>query len=147
MLAYSTGKIPGLGGGILSNGPTSSQMTQIKINETTVKVDLADSPDERKKGLGGRESLASDSGMLFIFEKSGKYSFWMKGLKFPLDFIWIKDKKIVDLLKNIPPPQAGQKDETLPVYQPNSEVDSVLEMNAGFVDSHNIKVGDTIEIK
>lgn len=147
MLAYTTGKIPGLGGGILSNPSTgnTSNKGQLKVAGTVVKIERADTPEKRRQGLSGRDSLATDSGMLFIFEKSGKYSFWMKGMKFALDFIWIKDKKVVDILKSIPPLQSGQKDETLPIYQPKVEVDSVLEVNGGFTDSHGIKIGDIVE--
>jgi uncharacterized protein len=140
-LAFSTGKIP-LG---LSR-PNPSKMTQVKINDNLINVDLANTPDSRKQGLSGRKSLASDSGMLFVFDKPGVYSFWMKDMKFALDFIWIKDKKVVDLIKQVPPPEPNQKDETLPIYQPSSQVDSVLEVNSGYVDSNGIKLGDSIEI-
>ncbi|MFH0936836.1 MAG: DUF192 domain-containing protein [Candidatus Daviesbacteria bacterium] len=118
--------------------------TQIKINNTTVKIEVADTASKRSQGLSGRESMASDSGMLFIFESSKKYQFWMKGMKFPLDMIFIKDGKVVDVLKNVPPPSQGQKDDTLPIYQPVSEIDMMLETSSSFTDTNNIKVGDTV---
>lgn len=114
-------------------------LVKVKMN-----VEIANTKEKRSKGLGGRESLASDSGMLFIFEKSDKYQFWMKGLRFPLDFIWISGDRVVDILKNIAPPEKDQPDESLPRYAPVVTVDKVLEVNAGFVDTYNIRVGDKI---
>ena len=117
----------------------------IKRIKAEINIEIADAQEKRSIGLGGRESLATDSGMLFLYEKSDKYKFWMKGMKIPLDFIWINDTRIVDLLENIEPPKSGQKDEDLPLIAPIIAVNKILEVNAGFVDSHNIKVGDKIE--
>ncbi len=88
--------------------------------------------------------MASDEGMLFVFPKLDKYPFWMKGLTYPLDFIWIRGDKIVDLLPNIQPPAPGQTDTSLPIYQSKEDIDKVLEVAAGTVQRLNIKVGDTI---
>ena len=139
-LAFNTGKLP---------RPDIGQPTQSKIliNNQEIKVEIADSSEERKQGLGGRESLATDSGMLFVFPESGVYSFWMKGLKFPLDFIWIKDNTVLDILRDVKPPDPGQSDESLPIYQPNQPINKVLEINAGSADKLNIKVSDTISIE
>lgn len=123
-----------------------SSIKQVQINENVLKVEIADTKDKRSKGLGGKEKLASDEGMLFIFPELKKHSFWMKGLKFPLDFIWIKGNSIVDIIKDVPPPGEGQKDEDLPIYLPITEVDKVLEVNAQTVDRLGIKVGDDITI-
>jgi len=126
--------------------PGPVRLTEAVINDTNFKVEVADTQAKRSRGLGGRESLASDSGMLFIFQKVDKYPFWMKGLKFPLDFIWIKDDKVVDILQNIPQPQPGQKDEELSIYTSTVPIDKVLEVNAGTVERLDIKVGDIVKI-
>lgn len=126
--------------------PQVAKSSQVKINDLTLNVEIADTDSKRKKGLGEREFLASDSGMLFIFPNEGVYQFWMKGLSFPLDLIWIKGGQVVDIIRNAVPPTPGQTDETLPLYAPNQSVDMVLEVNAGFVDSYGIKVGDKIEV-
>lgn len=118
---------------------------EIKIRNTIIQIEVADTKDKRSKGLGGRESLASNSGMLFVFPKEDKYSFWMKGLKFPLDLIWIRNNQVVDIIKNAKQPDLNQKDETLPIYLPREPVDMVLEVNSGFVDQNNIRMGDKIE--
>lgn len=115
---------------------------KLQVKDQTLNIELADTASKRAKGLGGRESLPEGWGMLFVFPQEGRYRFWMKGVKFPLDFVFIKEGGVVDLLKNIPPPQPGQSTQSLPVYEPVVPVNMVLEVNSGFVDKYNIKVGD-----
>lgn len=127
--------------------PQSPTFVSLQINGNILKAEVADTDNKRNKGLGGREKLASDEGMLFIFEREGYYPFWMKGLKFPLDFIWIKGDKVVDILPNVPPPASGQKDSDLPIYQSKVPIDKVLEVNSGTSDRLHIKLGDMIKIE
>lgn len=141
-LMFYTGRIP-----TSPFLPEPTRRAEVVVNDVKLKVEIADNQQKRSKGLGGREKLASDEGMLFIFEKEDKYPFWMKGLNFPLDFVWIKGDKVVDILPNVPQPTEGQKAETLPIYQSKVAVDKVLEVNAGTVVRLNIKVGDTIRIE
>ncbi|MDD5415855.1 MAG: DUF192 domain-containing protein [Candidatus Daviesbacteria bacterium] len=138
-LYKSSGQISGLP--FIPSGPV---FKQIQINGSKFNVEIADTQEKRAKGLAGRSSLASDSGMLFIFSEPSKHSFWMKGLLFPLDFIWISGDKVVGILQNVPPPAQGQPDSSLPIYQSSVEVDKVLEVNAGVVQRLNIKVGDIL---
>lgn len=141
-LAYSHGGIPNFSFTPL----TQVETKELMIGNTKIIAEIADDTGERQKGLGGRQSLASDSGMLFVFTKPDKYAFWMKGLQFPLDMIWIRENIVVDIIKDAQAPDSKTPDEQLPRYMPNQVVDSVLEVNAGFVDQNQIKVGDRVEI-
>lgn len=142
-LAISTGKFPQLP---LPFTPQVAEVANLKVGENILKVEIADTKEKRSQGLGGRESLASESGMLFVFEREDRFAFWMKSMKFSLDFIWIKDEKVVDFIKNAQAPLPGQKDNELPLYAPNQPIDSLLEVNAGYIDSKNVKVGDEVKI-
>lgn len=123
-----------------------TNLKELKVGENTLKVEIADTSDKRQKGLSGRQSLASDSGMLFVFTESKIYTFWMKGMLIPLDFIYINSGKVVDLLKNIQPPAPNQPDSELSRINPVESVDMVLEVNSGYIDSHNIKIGDSVSL-
>lgn len=125
--------------------PQKTTLTTLEINGHKFKVEVADSQSERNKGLSGKQSLPEDQGMLFIFDHPDKYPFWMKGLNFPLDFIWINGDKVVDILPNISPPSPGQPDESLTIYQPRVEIDKVLEINGGMAEKLGIKFGDSIK--
>lgn len=124
--------------------PKPAVFKQLQIKDNRLKVEIADTPQKRSKGLGGRVSIASDEGMLFIFDKADKYSFWMKGVNFSLDFVYIKDNRIIEILPNIQPPSEGQTDKSLAIYQPKEEINMVLEISAGTSQRLNIKVGDKI---
>lgn len=126
--------------------PASPIFKQLQINNAILKVEIADTQARRSKGLGGRQSIASDEGMLFIFPKADKYPFWMKGLSFPLDFVWIRGDKVIEILPNILPPASGQQDASLPIYQSSEPVDKVLEVLGGTTERLNIKTGDTVNI-
>lgn len=125
--------------------PQRAKFMSLQINEKVIKVEVADTAAIRKKGLGDRQSLVEQDGMLFIFDRVERYPFWMKGLSFPLDFVWIRGDKIIDILENISPPTSGQKDSELPIYSAKEPIDKVLEVNAGTVKRLDIKIGDTVK--
>lgn len=127
--------------------PLPSKQIQVLINDITIKVELADTDAKRSLGLGNRQSLATDSGMLFVFPKPDKHVFWMKGMHFSLDLIWITGNQIVAIDKMVPPPTVGQQDQDLPRFGHEEAVDKVLEVNGGFSDSNDIKVGDLVQIQ
>lgn len=126
--------------------PKQPVFKELEIDGAKLKVEIADTQEKRSKGLGGRQALASGEGMLFVFPDAQKRPFWMKGLSFPLDFIWIREDKVVDLLHRVQSPTPGQSDESLPIYQSKEEVDKVLEVPAGTIQGLEIKVGDTVKI-
>ncbi|MDX1608324.1 MAG: DUF192 domain-containing protein [Candidatus Spechtbacterales bacterium] len=103
----------------------------ITIDGKKIEVELAQTVEEKARGLSARASLPKEKGMLFIFDEPDKHTFWMKGMKFGLDFIWIKDGEIVDVHYNVPPP--NKNTGSLPVYSPREPVDMVLEVNAGWI--------------
>jgi len=106
------------------------------INGHTIRLELAVTEAEKEKGLGYRDSLAADWGMLFVYDHPERYGFWMKGMRFPLDFIWINGNSIVDLSPNISPPRS---------LAPAVPVDKVLEVNAGTIGKLGVKIGDLVQ--
>jgi uncharacterized protein len=126
---------------------TPLRIIKVSINGNIFNVEVADTKERQAKGLGDRESLPIDSGMVFSFGTPGQHTFWMKGMKFPIDIIWINSGKIVKIDKNAQPPTPGQKDEDLERFSSGVNVTSVLEVNAGITDQLNIKEGDMVEVK
>ncbi|MDO8504106.1 MAG: DUF192 domain-containing protein [bacterium] len=115
--------------------------------ETEIKIEVAQTEEERRVGLSNRDSLNEDSGMLFAFDKTDvRPSFWMKDTKFPLDIIWINDGKIAQITANAPTVVEGTPDNKIPLYVPHDAIDYVLEVNAGLSKKWGIKIGDSIKI-
>ena len=119
--------------------------TTVAVRNSTFIVDIAITAKEKEIGLGYRESLPSDHGMLFVYDHKEIYSYWMRNMKFPIDIVWIDDRTIVDITKNVP--VSGKPVSELPIYHPIVPADKVLEINAGLSDRYGIFVGDKIIIK
>lgn len=115
----------------------------ITINGHKFTVEIADTDEKRTKGLSNRDKLGESKGMLFVFPDSNYYRFWMKDMKFPLDFIWIDKDIVVDLNQNVSQPKSS--DDKLVSFTAGKPFDKVLEVNAGTVKSLNIVIGNTID--
>lgn len=139
------GKLGGLSPLMINPSPTPKPKI-VKIDSAEIQVEVAKSDEERQKGLGGRESLAENSGMIFVMPENSKPTFWMKDTLFPLDIIWIKDGKVLSVTKNIPVEKDVPNDK-LTLYPAPGVVDYVLEVNAGFSDKNNIKAGSTFQMQ
>ncbi len=112
--------------------------SEIKIGEVSLWADIADNNCKRSLGLSGKRSL-NEEGMLFVFERIGNYSFWMKDMNFPIDILWINEEfEIVGIEKNLLPSTFPKSfgEKYLAMY--------VLEIPALYSEKNNIKVGDTI---
>ncbi len=111
------------------------------IRNHTFTIETAVNREERERGLGFRKSMPQDHGMVFNFGVRGKYDFWMRGMQFPLDFLWIGDNKILDITTNVPPPRGNEPPVQLTAKVP---VDKVMELNAGTVARYGIQIGDEV---
>ena len=120
--------------------PAETRM--MTLGDAQLSVQLADTPEKTSRGLGGRDSLPRDSGMLFMFGTSDRWRFWMKDMRFPLDFIWIDENwRVVSVTPDIGP-------ETYPqLFLPPAPVRYVLEVNAGWAAMHNIVPGTQAVLK
>ena len=112
----------------------------IIIGESAVTIEIADSDEERKQGLSGRETLEAGNGMFFIFEKTGLHGIWMKDMNFPIDILWFDQYgELVHFKEHATP-------ESYPdTFFPKSPALYVLEVPAGYVRDKNIKLGDKID--
>lgn len=114
---------------------------KIQIRDHVFHVELALTPKEQQQGLSGREKLQDKEGMLFVYQQKSQYQFWMKDMKFNLDFVWIDNNKVVDIMKNIPAPNPGEQPI---IITPKAPVNRILEVNAGTIDTVGIQIGDTV---
>ncbi|MFZ1654585.1 MAG: DUF192 domain-containing protein [Candidatus Moraniibacteriota bacterium] len=99
------------------------------------RLEIANTDALRTLGLGERDSLADETGMLFLFDRPDYYGFWMHGMRFPLDMVFLSRGQIVFIERGIQPGDPK-------IVMPPTPVDQVLELNAG--EAAGLEVGDHI---
>lgn len=115
-----------------------------------VTVEVADTPEARALGLGGHAPLQDGEGMLFVFSARGRYPFWMKGMTFPLDMLWLDASPsgdgsmvVVHLAADVPPDPLGTPDSARSTFGPPPGVEAsyVLEVPAGWAANWGVEAG------
>lgn len=127
--------------------PTTNTGNQkvITIGHSQFKVEVAQTEQARGTGLSNHDVLAEDTGMLFVFDKKDTQpAFWMKGMKFPIDIIWINDNVVSQITPNVPVLQGNFPDEKIRKYTPSKKIDYVFEIPAGVAEKRGIKADDSI---
>ena len=112
---------------------------EIIINNSIFNTEVA--IFNQARGFGLRSEIKEDQGMLFLFFGEDIRYFWMKDMQFPLDFVWIKGDRVVNVTENVPVYINGEFTKI------NSMADKVLELKAGSILKYGIKIGDEVVIK
>ncbi|NMC36203.1 DUF192 domain-containing protein [Candidatus Beckwithbacteria bacterium] len=119
---------------------------KLLVKSQLVLVEIADTPEKITQGLSGRSNLAQNNGMLFIFPQAREVTFWMPDMNFSLDMVFIRDKKVVYIEKDVPNFPPNTPLEELPRYSPPEIVDWVLELPSGWAQKYNLQLGDQVEL-
>ena len=115
-----------------------------KVGSAVFQVEIADTIEKHATGLSGRNELEKGRGMLFVFDQPIIPGFWMKGMNFPLDIIWIRNRKVSKIDHDVP--LFMQQVVNPPTYQPPSVVDYVLELPAGVAKTYGFTVGSSFSV-
>lgn len=112
----------------------------VNIGKRTYNCQVAESEEDKKKGLMDVENLPPDEGMLFVWKEEGTREMWMKNTKIPLDQIAINDDDEVVLVY-----QAKPEDETL---VPFMNAKYILEVNqgSGIVEGDDFDIDDSEDL-
>lgn len=102
-------------------------------------VELAETPEDRARGLMFRETLPLDRGMLFNYRSTRRVSMWMKNTLIPLDMLFIDRKGVITTIRERAIPHS------LVAIPSRGKVLSVLELPGGTVDRLGIQLGDVVE--
>lgn len=122
------------------------QRAEIVVGNTTLDVELAIEGWQQQLGLGYRNGLEPGTGMLFPSTNPGPETFWMKGMRFCLDIVWINDGVITGAAESVCPDPTGTADADRPTYPSPGDVTAVLEVPAGWLKANGYGVGTTVTI-
>lgn len=94
----------------------------------TIRIDIADTGAERKRGLMRQRSLGYDQGMLFIFETVDEGGMWMRNTPLPLDIVFVApDSQVINIARRTTP----LSEEEITPAAPRKYA---VEVRAGFAD-------------
>jgi len=109
----------------------------LKINGHSIRAEVANSEEDRRMGLMFRKSLAENQGMLFIYEKEGRYAMWMKNTNVALSVAFIDKNGAILNIEDMEP-------QTEDSHGSKGVAKFSLEMNQGWFKKRGIKKGDHV---
>jgi len=107
--------------------------------ETLFNIELADTPQERSRGLMFREFMARNAGMLFVYDQPQRASFWMKNTLISLDMLFVDQNGSVTRIHHQAEPG------NLAPLEGGDAVYAVLEINGGLARQYGISVGTVLQ--
>ncbi len=106
-------------------------------------VEVADTDEERARGLMFRDSMPAEQGMLFIHDTEEPQAYWMKNTRIPLDILYFDSaKRLVAQQRDVPACTLG---DACPPYPSNAPARYVLELNAGQAEAMGLSDGTEIK--
>ena len=117
-----------------------NNVLKIEFNESFAKIEIeiADSHEERKKGLMFRNHLDPGTGMLFIYDYPQRVGFWMKNTKIPLDIAFADSRgTVVQVVYDTKP-------FSLDIIDGGENIQYVLEINAGVAEQLQLFEGSKL---
>lgn len=108
-----------------------------------VRVEIAETPLQKERGLSGRRTLAPNSGMAFLWTSDVRGRFWMKNTSVPLSIaFWGKRGRILRILDMAPCLRDPCK-----VYDPKVGFRGALEVNRGAFARWGVRPGAFVSIR
>ena len=126
-LAAALGTVGTLVGGCTSSKPVTA-LVRIGSAPVEFRVEIAQTADQQRDGLSGREPLSEGTGMLFRFGNRAEQQVWMAGMTYSLDTAWIVDGKVLAIDTLTPCTETDQA--RCPRWTSPSAVDALLEVPA-----------------
>lgn len=119
--------------------PTQMSLAKVKLGGKELTLLVAETDEQRARGLMGIEKMADDNGMIFTYPAPvTKLCMWMKDTKIPLDVAFIDGAgKIVNIETMKPMTTDNHCNTGGPIF-------FALEMNAGWFEKNNVKPGDSL---
>jgi uncharacterized membrane protein (UPF0127 family) len=129
----------------LSGDPQPRLNTGLLVTDSgPLTVEIAETPDEQRQGLSFRDAMTAGEGMLFVYPNAERQVFWMYGMRFPIDMVFLKDGRVISIADHVPPPT---KTSGIPwVIRSAADADMVLEVAAGTAVDLQLLPGATVKL-
>lgn len=123
--------------------PRPRVVVETDAGRVMFRVELAETDEARSRGLTGRERLAVDSGMIFLWPSDTETAFHMRETFIPLSIAFFDaDGRIVRMI-DLEPCRA----DPCPAYAPGTPYRGALEVNAGELARRGVRSGDRLRVE
>jgi len=128
--------------------PSSTPYTSLVVFGTpsadapTLRVAVARTDAQKRRGLMGVRSLPEDAGMAFVWTSPTSSGFWMKDTLIPLQVAFVDAGNRVVTIREMTPCTA----DPCPIYRSATPYTMAVEANAGWFDRHRITTGQTARL-
>jgi len=118
--------------------PSSLRTIALTIGSHKIVAEVAETDEQRMRGLMYRFSLRPDQGMVFVFAQPQQLGFWMKNTFVPLSIAFIDSQgRILNIEDMAPQTEATHPSRGLALY--------ALEMRKGWFRDHGVQPGDRVD--
>jgi uncharacterized membrane protein (UPF0127 family) len=129
---------------VITEVAQKNEIKEVLIGNKKYELEVVKTSQDLEKGLAKFENINDNQGMLFIFDTPGRWSIWMKDMKFNIDIVFLNEnKEVVTIFQNV-------KFEThenvfqYRKYLPELDSKYVIELKEGEIEKNKIKLGDKI---
>ena len=128
-------------------GCDKESIPTLTIGNTSITVEIANTPMSRYQGLSDRLIMEENHGMLFVFQRPEQQSFCMRKCHFDIDLAYISSDGVIQEIIHMKKEPYNTPNDSLKTYTSQSaNIQFVLEMNKGWFSRHSVKVGDKIDL-
>ena len=106
-------------------------------NTVSVRAEIARSAAEQSRGFMKRKSIPDGTGMLFVFDRDEKLTFWMKDTPSALSIAYIDSSGLIREIYDMTPFSLAHIESTVSVRY-------ALEVPQGWFERFNVKIGDRL---
>jgi len=124
--------------GCPARSPAGLPIIKIQIEGHKVRAEVANTTEQRTRGLMYRRELDNNEGMLFVYDTKSPLSFWMKNTFIPLSIAFISDERRIVHIEDMTPQSLKGHKSPVPVRY-------ALELNRGWFEERGIADGARVE--
>lgn len=108
------------------------------VGEKAIMIEIAETPEDKMRGLMFRTSLDDDKGMLFPYGDPQEITMWMKNTSIPLDMVFIRADGTVHRIEARTEPMSER------IIGSQGKVSAVLELAGGAAERLGLKANDKV---
>lgn len=124
--------------------PQSLPVIVLHAPRAALRVQVAQTEQQRERGLMSVRHLHAHTGMLFVFDNDAQVAFWMKDTLIPLDMVFLApDGRVRKVFARVPVVSPELPDAKIPLEEGSAKY--VIELPSGEAAPDGLRPGTRVE--